>query len=140
MRITIINGPNLNLLGTREPQIYGNETLKSLNKRLNAYAKEKGAKLRFFQTSYEGEIIDILHGANSGAVILNPGAYAHYSYALRDAIAAISTPVIEVHISDIYNREEFRRTSVLSDVCKAVISGQGVEGYFKAIDLCLQKD
>ena len=134
MRIMIINGPNLNLLGKREPQTYGSTTLWDLENRL----KEKFStlKLEFYQSNSEGAIVDELQKAMDGSaagVVLNAGAYSHYSYAIRDAIAMLPVPVIEVHISNTYAREEFRSTSVLSSVCKGVIAGLGVQGYELAL-------
>ncbi len=134
MRILIINGPNLNLLGKRQPEIYGRTTLWDLENRL----KEKfpKVKLEFYQSNSEGAIIDYLQKAMDGSaagVVLNAGAYSHYSYAIRDAIACLPVPVIEVHISNTYAREEFRHTSVLSSVCKGVIAGFGVQGYEMAL-------
>jgi len=134
MRIAIINGPNLNYLGKREPETYGATTLWDLENRL----KEKFAnvKLEFYQSNSEGAIIDFLQKAMDGSlagVVLNAGAYSHYSYAIRDAIAMLPVPVIEVHISNTYAREEFRRTSVFSAVCKGVIAGLGVQGYELAL-------
>lgn len=135
MRILIINGPNLNFLGKREPQLYGATTLWDLENHL----KEKFPKLRleFYQSNSEGAIVDFLQKAMDGSaagVVLNAGAYSHYSYAIRDAITMLPVPVIEVHISNTYAREEFRRTSVLSSVCKGVIAGLGTEGYDLALE------
>jgi 3-dehydroquinate dehydratase-2 len=130
----IINGPNLNLLGKREPQTYGTTTLWDLENRLKE--KFSGVKLEFYQSNSEGAIVDDLQKAMDGSlagVVLNAGAYSHYSYAIRDAIAMLPVPVIEVHISNTYAREEFRRTSVLSAVCKGVIAGLGTEGYELAL-------
>jgi 3-dehydroquinate dehydratase-2 len=134
MRIIIINGPNLNFLGKREPDTYGSMTLWDLENRL----KEKFSKIKleFYQSNSEGAIIDFLQKAMDGSVagvVLNAGAYSHYSYAIRDAIAMLPVPVIEVHISNIYAREEFRRTSVFSAVCKGVIAGLGTDGYELAL-------
>ncbi len=134
MRIMIINGPNLNLLGKREPQTYGTTTLWDLENRLKE--KFSGIKLEFYQSNSEGVIVDNLQKAMDGSVagiVLNAGAYSHYSYAIRDAVATLPVPVIEVHISNTYARDEFRRTSVLSAVCKGVIAGFGVEGYELAL-------
>ena len=134
MRIIIINGPNLNLLGKREPQTYGTTSLWDLENRLKE--KFSGIKLEFYQSNSEGAIVDFLQKAMDGSVagvVLNAGAYSHYSFTIRDAIAMLPVPVIEVHISNTYAREEFRRTSVLSSVCKGVIAGFGPEGYELAL-------
>ncbi len=134
MRILVINGPNLNLLGKREPQTYGTTTLWDLENRLKE--KFSGVKLEFYQSNSEGAIVDFIQKAMDGSsagIVLNAGAYTHYSYAIRDAIAALPAPVIEVHISNTYAREEFRRTSVLPAVCKGVIAGLGTEGYELAL-------
>lgn len=130
-----MNGPNLNLLGEREPGIYGNESLESINAALALEGKALGAELDFFQSNHEGELIDRLHSARGeySAVILNAGAYTHYSIAIRDAIAAIKLPVIEVHLSNIHSREEFRHTSVIAPVCKGQISGFGAYSYTLAL-------
>ncbi len=130
-----MNGPNLNLLGEREPGIYGNESLSSINSALAAEGERLGATLDFFQSNHEGELIDKLHAARGeySAVILNAGAYTHYSIAIRDAIAAIKLPVIEVHLSNIHSREEFRHTSVIAPVCKGQISGFGAYSYTLAL-------
>lgn len=135
MKILVMNGPNLNLLGEREPGIYGNESLESINAALTLEGKALGAELDFFQSNHEGELIDRLHSARGeySAVILNAGAYTHYSIAIRDAIAAIKLPVIEVHLSNIHSREEFRHTSVIAPVCKGQISGFGAYSYTLAL-------
>ena len=134
MKVLIINGPNLNLLGKRDTQIYGDESLEEVN----AYIKSCCEKdeLVFFQSNHEGEIIDKIHEAMNhySGIIINPGAYAHYSYAIRDAIEAVRIPVIEVHLSDIAKREKFRQISVTSPVCSATISGKGKDGYVMAIE------
>ncbi len=137
MIFLVINGPNLNLLGKREPELYGSETLADIQVWLQFQVETKGDKLQFFQSNHEGAIIDYLHGeigVADGAVI-NPGALTHYSYALRDAIAAVDFPVVEVHLTDIHSREEFRRHSVTTEVCIEQISGQGKKGYLEAIEL-----
>ena len=144
MKIYVINGPNLNMLGTREPQIYGTQTLADINAKIERKCNELLLKCEFFQSNHEGEIIDKLHEACSctegtatqkaSGIILNPGAFTHYSYAIRDAIASIQIPVIEVHISNIHAREEFRRKSVISEVCRGVICGFGSMGYIMAAE------
>ncbi|MCD6117482.1 type II 3-dehydroquinate dehydratase [bacterium] len=139
-RVLIINGPNLNLLGEREPEIYGTTTLKSINKQLFLHLKKKGYKAVFFQSNHEGRIIDIIHKKRKtiNGIIINPGALTHYSYALRDAISAVNVPVVEVHISDIAGREDFRKISVIKPVCTAQITGKGINGYFEAADLIVE--
>jgi 3-dehydroquinate dehydratase-2 len=139
MRILIINGPNLNLLGKREPEKYGSLSLWDLENNLKT--KFSNVKLEFYQSNSEGAIVDYLQKAIDGStagVVLNAGAYSHYSYAIRDAIAMLPVPVIEVHISNTYAREEFRRTSVLSSVCKGVIAGLGTEGYELALKYLIE--
>lgn len=140
--ILVINGPNLNLLGTREPGIYGNDTLQTLCDTVKDEAARLGATVDCFQSNHEGAIIDALHDAMGtyDGVILNAGAYTHYSYAIRDAIAAIRLPVVEVHLSDIHAREPFRRVSVIEPVCTAQISGLGVGSYLKALALLCEEE
>ena len=135
--IYVLNGPNLNLLGTREPEIYGSDTLDDIAARLAAQAEELGVELDIRQSNHEGHLIDWLHeAAASGAkaVILNAGGYTHTSIALRDAVAAIAVPVIEVHLSEPLKREPFRHTNFLADVCKQSITGLGAHGYILALD------
>ena len=136
MKIAIINGPNLNALGQREKNIYGNKTLKDLEKSWYDYGKKCNIDLITFQSNIEGEIIDYIYEQSKtvNGFIINPGALTHYSYALRDCIAGIDTPVIEVHISNIDAREDFRKNSVVSSVCAGKISGFGLKGYLLAID------
>lgn len=139
MRILVINGPNLNLLGKREPSLYGTTTLWDIEGRLKK--KFPAVQFEFFQSNSEGALIDILHKTMDGAfdgVVMNPGAYAHYSYALRDAIAAIKTPVVEVHITNVHAREEFRRHSVIAPVCKGVVAGFGGMSYELAVQFLLE--
>ena len=135
MKILVINGPNLNLLGEREPSVYGDDSLQAINDELFAKAMEMGYDMTFFQSSNEGSIIDRLHDArfDCAGVILNAGAYTHYSYAIRDAIAAIRIPVIEVHLSNVNNRDEFRKTSVIAPVCHGSIAGFGKVSYILAL-------
>jgi len=134
--ILILNGPNLNRLGLREPEIYGRETLDQLNTRITTRAKELGVAVEFCQSNHEGELIDRLHAAADSAagVILNPGGLAHTSVALRDAVASIPIPTVEVHISNIFAREPFRHRSIVSGACRGVISGLGTQGYLLALD------
>lgn len=135
MNILVINGPNLNLLGKREPRVYGNDTLQEIQTEIAALAKELGVQVEFFQSNHEGSIIDALHNAmdDMDGVVLNAGAFTHYSYAIRDAIAAIKIPVIEVHMSNIHSREEFRHTSVIAPVCRGSILGFGKNSYLLAL-------
>ena len=135
--VFVLNGPNLNLLGTREPEVYGKDTLDDIARMLAGRAAELGLALDIRQSNHEGHLIDWLHEAAASeakAVILNAGGYTHTSIALRDAVAAIPVPVIEVHLSDPLAREPFRHTSFLSDVCKESISGLGAQGYLVALD------
>ena len=136
MNILVINGPNLNMLGARDKNIYGNNTYKDLVKLIKDYAKEKSVKVKCVQSNYEGKIIDYIHKSigKFDAIIINAGAYTHYSYAIKDALNLVKIPKVEVHISDITQREEFRKISVTKDVCQKQIYGHGLEGYLEAID------
>jgi 3-dehydroquinate dehydratase-2 len=129
--ILILHGPNLNLLGTREPEVYGSLTLEEIDTRLVDAGKNLGVEIRSFQSNSEGALIDALHDAREWAdgVVFNPGAYTHTSVALRDAISAIGIPVVEVHLSNVYAREEFRRQSILAPVCLGKITGFGWRSY-----------
>ena len=133
MKILILNGPNLNLLGKREPEIYGNRTFEDFFAELQQEFSE--IELYYFQSNHEGELIDKLHeiGFSYDGIVFNPAAYTHYSYAIADAISAIETPVIEIHISNIEEREDFRKISVTKAFCKAQIYGKGLDGYKEAI-------
>ena len=133
MKILILHGPNLNLLGQRETTIYGSKTQNELFDYIKTHFPE--IDFSFFQSNHEGKIIDKIHESFMfNALIINPGAFAHYSYAIRDAIAAINLPSIEVHLTDVFNRENFRKNLVISDVCKATISGKGIDGYIEAVN------
>ena len=131
MNILIINGPNLNLLGKREPGIYGDDSLEEIQREILEKAKKMNIEVAFFQSNHEGSIIDALHEAMDSydGVVLNAGAYTHYSYAIRDAIAAIKMPVVEIHLSNVHAREEFRHTSVIAPVCVGSIAGFGKKSY-----------
>ena len=139
MNVLVINGPNLNLLGTREPEIYGTQTLTDIQKGLRrAFPK---VRFTFFQSNHEGAIVDKLQSTLSkkiDGIVINPSAFTHYSYAIRDAVSALTVPVIEVHLSNIHLREEFRKHSVIAPVCKAQISGFGAAGYQMAVETLLQ--
>ena len=137
MKFLIINGVNLNLTGKREKSVYGQATLEEINEKISAFAALNGDKTDFYQSNIEGELVNKLHEAylnqSYDGILLNAGAFTHYSYALRDAIAAIDIPVAEVHMSNVHAREEFRRTSVLSEVCKGAVCGFGVDSYIAAL-------
>lgn len=138
MKILVLNGVNLNLTGFREKGVYGNETLAEINAKIAAYCKAGGDTADFYQSNSEGLLVDKLHEAflNKAydGVLLNAGAFTHYSYALRDAIAAIDIPVVEVHMSNVHAREAFRSTSVISEVCKGTVSGFGAGSYIAAVE------
>lgn len=137
----VINGANLNMLGIREPGIYGNSTLKDLEEMLANKADELGVEVEFFQSNFEGEIIEKIHGAMGkySGIIINPGAFTHYSYAIRDAFGSVKMDVIEVHISNIHKREEFRHTSVIVPECIGQICGLGFKGYELALEFLASK-
>ncbi len=145
MRFLLLNGPNMDMLGKRDPAIYGTGTLAELEAFVKAYAEARGHFVAAFQSNHEGVLIDVIHAAPErfDGIIYNPGAHTHYSYALRDAVDAIGIPVVEVHISDIHARaaagEAFRGVSVIAPVCIAQISGLGWEGYCRALDILLEK-
>jgi 3-dehydroquinate dehydratase-2 len=140
MKILIINGPNLNMLGQRENQIYGALGLEDINLKITAFAKSKHAVVDFFQSNTEGDLINQIHSLATSdyfGLIINPGAFTHYSIALRDALACLTLPIVEVHLSNIYAREEFRHNSVTAPVCTGQISGLGHQGYLLAVDYLL---
>jgi 3-dehydroquinate dehydratase-2 len=139
IKVIILNGPNLNLLGERDKSVYGAETLEKINEALDAEAKALGLTAEFFQSNAEGAIIDRIQSFNGDAVIINAGAYSHYSIAIADALRDSKKLKIEVHLSNIFAREEFRRASVLSSVCDGVISGFGKDGYLLALKFIAEK-
>ena len=140
MNVLVINGPNLNLLGTREPEIYGEETLEELMMWLETNPISRQHSFKFYQSNHEGEIIDTIHDERhwTNGILINPGAFTHYSYAIRDAISAVQIPTIEVHLSDIHNREKFRQVSVISPVCIEQISGLGKDSYIEGLKLLIK--
>ncbi len=141
-KILVIHGPNLNLLGEREPGIYGDVSFVKLNENIMAHAQKLGLECEIFQSNHEGEIIDKLHAARKEffGVVLNAGAYTHYSYAISDAIKAIKIPCIEVHISNIFARDAFRSHSVIAPVCKGSISGFGLQSYYLGVTALAEMD
>lgn len=140
-KIMVINGPNLNMLGIREPEIYGNRTYADLENYIEEYGEEKGVEITVMQSNSEGEIIDFIHHTMNGydGIVINPGAYTHYSYAIRDALASVTVPAVEVHLSNVYTREEFRHTSVTAPACRGQIAGLGFRGYLLAVDYLLEE-
>lgn len=142
MKILVINGPNLNFLGIREKSVYGNQDYAYLVNLLKEKGKMTGNEVEVFQSNYEGGIIDRLQEAyfdGTDGIVINPGAYTHYSYAIRDALASITVPKVEIHISDITRREEFRKISVTAPACDKQIYGQGLDGYLQAIDFVISR-
>lgn len=140
MKILVINGPNLNFLGIREKGIYGTTDYAGLVKMIEEKGMETGSEISVFQSNHEGAIIDRIQGAyfdGTEGIVINPGAFTHYSYAIRDALASIVVPKVEIHISDITKREEFRKISVTKDVCDKQIYGHGIQGYIEAIEFLI---
>lgn len=141
MKILVVHGPNLNLLGTRKPEVYGTQTLDEINDAIRSHASASGAEVTIYQSNHEGAIIDKIHElcapgvkARHDALVINPGAYTHYSIAIRDAIEAVDIAAVEVHLSDIESREDFRARSVIAPVCHGQIAGHGTRSYLLAID------
>lgn len=138
MKFLVLNGVNLNLTGKREKGVYGTQTLDEINAKIADHCKKNGDSVEFYQSNIEGELVNVLHDAflrqAYDGIVFNPGAFTHYSLALRDAIAAIDIPVVETHISNVHAREEFRHHSVLSEVCKGVVCGFGLGSYIAAIE------
>lgn len=141
-RILVLHGPNLNLLGTREPGIYGAETLDSINTRLNSRATEAGLSLDSFQSNHEGQLVDRIQSARADGtafILFNPGAFTHTSVALRDALLGVAIPFVEIHLSNVHAREDFRRHSYFSDIAVGVICGLGAQGYELALEYSLRR-
>lgn len=134
MKLTIINGVNLNMLGRREPDIYGAKTLNDIENDIREFCKNRNVECDFFQSNIEGEICEIIQNCNSDGIIINAGAYTHYSIAIRDAIKGRGLPTVEVHLSNLFAREEFRQKSVIADVCAGTVIGFGEKGYFLAVE------
>lgn len=136
IKICVIQGPNLNLLGTREPEVYGHDSFDEMNRKIKDKGKQLEVETRIFQSNHEGQIIDAIHEALkwADAIVINPGAYTHYSFAIRDALAAVRLPTIEVHLTNVHGREEWRRQSVISPVTTGQIVGFGTHSYLLALD------
>lgn len=142
MKILVINGPNLNMLGVREPSIYGNETFSDLNDLIYDYAEKIGVEVETAQSNHEGDLVDFIHHAfynKFDGIVINPGAYTHTSIALLDAVKAVGIPTVEVHISDVSKREDFRQVSYIRAACIATITGKGTKGYLEAMDLLVKE-
>ena len=141
MKIRVINGPNINMLGIREPKIYGKETYENLIQSVTEYAKNKNIKLETYQSNHEGALVDAIQAAYGkiDGIVINPGAYTHTSIALLDAVKAVGIPTVEVHISKVEERESFRKISYIRDACIATVTGKGIAGYLEAIDILIEK-
>lgn len=140
MKILVMNGPNINMLGIREPEIYGSRTYQDLTDMIAAYCKEKQVEVEFYQSNHEGALVDKIQQAygNTDAIVINPAAYTHTSVALLDAVKAVGIPTVEVHISDPDERDEFRKVSFIRKACIATVKGKGFDGYTEAIDILLK--
>lgn len=139
MKILLLNGVNMNMLGHRNPSLYGTQTLEQLQNTIVEYAHGLGAEVQCLQSNHEGVLVDWLQQTDADAVVLNAGAYSHYSYALRDCIESLSIPVVEVHMTDVSSRETFRHTDVLKDVCAGYFAGKGVQSYLDAVQFVVNK-
>lgn len=139
MKILLLNGVNMNMLGRRDPSLYGTATLAQLEQTVRERASQLGVELECKQSNHEGVLVDWLQQTDADAVILNAGAYSHYSYALRDCIDCMGVPVVEVHMTDVASRESFRHVDVLKDVCSGYFAGRGAQSYFDAVDYCASK-
>jgi len=142
MKILVMNGPNLNMLGIREPALYGSGTYEALCKKIQAYCDEKGIEVDFYQSNHEGSLVDRIQAAYSDgtdAIVINPGAYTHTSIALLDAVKSVCIPTVEVHISKVEEREDFRQVSYIRLACVGTITGKGFDGYLEAIDLLIDR-
>ena len=142
MKVLVINGPNLNMLGIREPEIYGKNDYNCLVEKINAYAKEKSIETEIFQSNHEGEIIEKIQSAyfeKIDGIVINPAGYTHTSVAILDALKAVSIPTVEVHISNVDKREKFRKKSYVSLIAKKVIKGKGIDGYIEALEFLVRK-
>lgn len=139
MRILVLNGPNLNMLGIREPSIYGSQTYEALCEKIENYAKQRKIEVSIYQSNHEGDLVDKIQSAltDFDGIVINPAAYTHTSVALLDALKAVNKPCVEVHISDVSNRESFRQISYVREACQLTISGHGIDGYLEAIDFLL---
>lgn len=141
MKILVINGPNINMLGIREPEHYGKETYKDLVNKIEKYCNKKNVEVKIYQSNHEGDLVDEIQNAynNIDGIVINPGAYTHTSIAILDALKAVNIPAVEVHISDVDSREEFRKISYVRQACFETISGKGTDGYLLAIDALVKK-
>ena len=141
MKILVINGPNLNMLGIREPDIYGKETYGSLLEKISAHAEKRSVSVEFFQSNHEGALVDRIQEAfgNTDGIVINPGAYTHTSIALLDAVKSVGIPTVEVHISDVSKREEFRSVSYIRAACVGSVIGHGTDGYLEAMDMLIER-
>lgn len=142
MKIKVINGPNLNMLGIREPGIYGQDSYASLVKRIEEHAKEKNIQVEVCQSNHEGDLVDMIQQAygNADGIVINPGAYTHTSIAILDAAKAVALPIVEVHISDVSRREDFRQVSYIRQACVKTITGHGLNGYLEAMDYLIDEE